>query len=104
MTQTAIPFLFMRGGTSRAPYMRASDLPEDRETLAQVLISAVGAGHPMNIDGIGGGTAVTTKCAILSTADEDADADVNYFFAQVSAGGRDAGAHSRDQYRRAYRE
>ena len=37
MTQTAIPFWFMRGGTSRGPYFRRSDLPEDLETLARVL-------------------------------------------------------------------
>ncbi|MEL7027039.1 MAG: 4-oxalomesaconate tautomerase [Pseudomonadota bacterium] len=82
MTQTAIPFLFMRGGTSRGPYMNQGDLPEDRETLAQVLVSAVGSGHPLNIDGIGGGAAVTTKVAMLSKSEEDW-ADVDYFFAQV---------------------
>ena len=54
--QTAIPFLFLRGGTSRGPYFRRDALPEDRETLAEVLMAAVGAGHAVNIDGIGGGT------------------------------------------------
>ncbi len=82
MTQTAIPFLFMRGGTSRGPYMRRTDLPEDRETLAEALMSLVGAGHTWCIDGIGGGTAVTTKVAMLSPSD-DTWADVDYFFAQV---------------------
>ena len=83
MTQTAIPFLFMRGGTSRGPYMKRADLPDDLETLAEVLISIVGSGHPMNIDGIGGGVAVTTKVAMLSRSEDDW-ADVDYFFAQVS--------------------
>lgn len=83
MTQTAIPYVFMRGGTSRGPYMRRSDLPEDREQLAEVLMAIVGAGHPINIDGIGGSVAVTTKVAMLS-ASEDDWADVDYFFAQVS--------------------
>lgn len=83
MIQTAIPFLFMRGGTSRGPYMNRADLPEDLETLAEVLIAIVGSGHPLNIDGIGGGAAVTTKVAMLSRA-EDNWADVDYFFAQVS--------------------
>ena len=83
MSQTAIPFIFMRGGTSRGPYFRREDLPEDRDTLAAVLVAAVGSGHPLNIDGIGGGTAVTTKVAMLS-ASEDDWADVDYFFAQVS--------------------
>ena len=83
MTQTAIPFLFMRGGTSRGPYLNRADLPEDLETLAEVLIAIVGSGHPLNIDGIGGGAAVTTKVAMLSRSEDDW-ADVDYFFAQVS--------------------
>ncbi len=83
MTQTAIPYVFMRGGTSRGPYFRRSDLPEDMDKLADVLVAALGAGQALNIDGIGGGNAVTTKVAMLS-ASEDGWADIDYFFAQVS--------------------
>ena len=83
MTQTAIPFHFLRGGTSRGPYFNRADLPEDRETLADVLLAVIGSGHPLNIDGIGGGAAVTTKVAMLSRS-TDPSADVDYFFAQVS--------------------
>jgi len=83
MSQTAIPYLFMRGGTSRGPYLNRADLPEDLDTLAEVLIAMVGSGHALNIDGIGGGAAVTTKVAMLSRSDDDW-ADVDYFFAQVS--------------------
>ncbi len=83
MDQIGIPFLFFRGGTSRGPYFQRSDLPEDLDTLSEVLIAAVGAGHPLNIDGIGGGAAVTTKVAMLSRSDDDW-ADIDYFFAQVS--------------------
>ncbi|TCK99295.1 hypothetical protein BXY66_3797 [Shimia isoporae] len=82
-SQTAIPYVFMRGGTSRGPYFNRADLPKDLDQLAEVLISAVGAGHPLNIDGIGGGAAVTTKVAMLSPSDDDW-ADIDYFFAQVS--------------------
>lgn len=83
MTQTAIPFLFMRGGTSRGPYLNRADLPHDRDTLARLLVAMVGSGHPLNIDGIGGGNAVTTKVAMLSKSDDEW-ADIDYFFAQVS--------------------
>ena len=83
MTQTAIPYLFMRGGTSRGPYLNRDDLPEDLDTLAEVLIAVVGAGHPLNIDGIGGGNPVTTKVAMLSRSNDDW-ADIDFFFAQVS--------------------
>ena len=83
MAQTSIPFLFMRGGSSRGPYMNRADLPADLDKLADVLIAAVGSGHPLNIDGIGGGNAVTTKVAMLSRSDDNW-ADIEYFFAQVS--------------------
>ena len=83
MAQTAIPYVFMRGGTSRGPYFRRGDLPEDLDELAEVLIAVVGSGHPLNIDGLGGGAAVTTKVAMLSASEEDT-ADIDYFFAQVS--------------------
>lgn len=83
MTQTGIPYLFLRGGTSRGPYFDRADLPQDLDTLAEVLIAAVGAGHALNIDGIGGGAAVTTKVAMLSKSDDDW-ADIDYFFAQVA--------------------
>ena len=87
MPQRAIPFLFMRGGTSRGPYFRREHLPEDRETLAEVLIAVLGAGHAINIDGIGGGVPVTTKAAMLSRS-EDEGADVDFFFAQVAVAER----------------
>lgn len=83
MSQSSVPCLFMRGGTSRGPYMRRADLPADQEMLARLLVAAVGAGHPINIDGIGGGVAVTTKVAMLSPSDHEW-AEVDYFFAQVA--------------------
>ncbi|MEM9139585.1 MAG: 4-oxalomesaconate tautomerase [Pseudomonadota bacterium] len=83
MPQRAIPFLFMRGGTSRGPFFNRADLPEDLDQVAEILIQAVGSGHPLNIDGIGGGAAVTTKVAMLSPSN-DPWADIDYFFAQVS--------------------
>ncbi len=83
MQQVALPFLFMRGGTSRGPYFDRASLPADHDQLSKVLVAAVGAGHPLNIDGIGGGATVTTKVAMLSRS-EDPAADVDYFFAQVA--------------------
>lgn len=82
MNQRAIPFHFLRGGTSRGPYFDRTDLPEDLDVLTRVLSAVAGAGHPNNIDGLGGGVAVTTKVAMLSRSDEDV-ADIDYFFAQV---------------------
>ena len=83
MSRTYIPFLFVRGGTSRGPYFKRSDLPADLDELSEVLMKVVGAGHSCNIDGIGGGSAVTTKVAMLSRS-EDPAIDIDYFFAQVA--------------------
>ena len=52
-----------------------------------MLVAAIGAGHPLNIDGIGGGAAVATKVAMLSPS-EHKRADVDYFFAQVAVNER----------------
>ncbi len=82
MSQTAIPYFFFRGGSSRGPYFKRHDLPEDRALMSDVLLSVLGSGHPLNIDGIGGGNAVTTKAAILSES-SDEWADIDYLFAQV---------------------
>ncbi len=82
--QTAIPFLHMRGGTSKGPVFNKKDLPQDQETLGKVLMAAVGSGHQLNIDGIGAGNSVTTKVPILSKSNDEW-ADIDYFFVQVQA-------------------
>ncbi|PWQ97675.1 4-oxalomesaconate tautomerase [Leucothrix pacifica] len=81
--QIAIPCIFMRGGTSKGPFFNRNHLPDDLDRLAEVLIAAVGSGHALNIDGIGGGAAVTTKVVMISPSDHEW-ADVDYFFAQVN--------------------
>ena len=48
-----IPCVIMRGGTSRGPYFLASDLPSDPEERDSILISVMGSGHELEIDGIG---------------------------------------------------
>ncbi|MEM7491348.1 MAG: PrpF domain-containing protein [Pseudomonadota bacterium] len=86
MTQAAIPYLMMRGGTSRGPVFLREDLPRDRAALARVLARLMGTGTPLNIDGIGGGASVTTKVAMLSRSARPG-CDVDYLFAQVNADG-----------------
>jgi 2-methylaconitate cis-trans-isomerase PrpF len=81
MTQTAIRCTFMRGGTSRGPYFLRDDLPDDRETMGQVILAAVGSPDARQIDGIGGATTLTTKVAIVSRAKEGPQ-QVDYLFAQ----------------------
>lgn len=83
MTQTPISYHFFRGGSSRGPFFKRGDLPADQTRLAAILSSVLGSGHALNIDGLGGGNAVTTKVAMLSESADDW-ADVDYFFAQVN--------------------
>ena len=42
MSQTAIPCLLMRGGTSKGAFFDAADLPPDRETRDRVLLAVMG--------------------------------------------------------------
>ena len=72
----------MRGGTSRGPFFLAADLPADPVRRDAVLVGAMGAGHALQIDGLGGGNALTSKVAIVGPATVPG-ADVDYLFAQV---------------------
>ena len=82
--ERAVPCVLMRGGTSKAAYFRAEDLPTDSMVRDRWLLAAMGHGDPRQIDGLGGGNPLTTKVAIVS-ASADPRADVDYLFAQVVA-------------------
>jgi len=81
-TQTRIPCMMMRGGTSKGAYFLASDLPADSAQRDRVLLAVMGSPDPRQIDGIGGADPLTSKVAIISRS-ERAGADVDYLFAQV---------------------
>src|SRR5919202_4026773 len=80
--QIRIPCVMMRGGTSRGPFFLGTDLPSDPARRAALLLSVMGAGHDLQIDGIGGGHPLTSKAAIVGPATVPG-ADVDYLFAQV---------------------
>ncbi|MEJ2121848.1 MAG: 4-oxalomesaconate tautomerase [Alphaproteobacteria bacterium] len=82
MPQTAIPCVIMRGGTSKGPYFKLADLPQDRETLTRVLLAAMGSPDARQIDGIGGAQWLTSKVAMVGPSARD-DADLDYLFGQV---------------------
>lgn len=77
-----IPCSLMRGGTSRGPFFLRSDLPRSPDERDAILLSVLGAGHELQVDGIGGGNPLTSKVAIVGPATRP-DADVDYLFAQV---------------------
>ncbi len=80
-----IPVIFMRGGTSRGPYFKASDLPADVAARDRVLLAAMGSPDPRQIDGLGGADTLTSKVAIVSKSTRPG-VDVDYLFAQVDIG------------------
>ncbi|WCN12311.1 4-oxalomesaconate tautomerase [Marinomonas mediterranea] len=82
MSELMIPCVLMRGGTSRGPYLRLTDMPEDRDELAALLLRIMGSGHELQLDGLGGGNSLTSKVAMVGPS-RTPDADVEYLFAQV---------------------
>lgn len=83
----SIPCVLMRAGTSRGPFFLREWLPEGDEARNQALIGAIGASDPLQLDGVGGGSTLNSKVAIVSRSKE-AGCDVDYLFAQVGVGHR----------------
>ena len=81
--QHPIPCILMRGGTSKGPYFRMDDIPQDVETRARVLLAAMGSPDARQIDGIGGADTLTSKVAMVGPSSREG-VDVDYLFAQVS--------------------
>lgn len=73
----------MRGGTSKGPYFRMSDLPEDPEKRDRVLLAAMGSPDVRQINGIGGADTLTSKVAMVGPSSVTG-CDIDYLFAQVS--------------------
>jgi 4-oxalomesaconate tautomerase len=82
MQQTAIPCIYMRGGTSKGPFFHADDLPSDAALRDQVLLAVMGSPDVRQIDGLGGADSLTSKVAIVSKSTRPG-VDVDYLFAQV---------------------
>ena len=77
-----IPGTLMRGGTSKALFFHARDLPAAVAARDRVLLAAMGSPDARQIDGVGGAHPLTSKVAIISPSAR-ADADVDYLFLQV---------------------
>ncbi len=80
--QTAIPTLFMRGGTSRGPFFLESDLPADVPTRDRVLLAVMGSPDRRQIDGLGGANPLTSKVGIVGRG-ATPGVDLDFLFAQV---------------------
>ncbi len=81
--QAGLPFVLMRGGTSKAVFLRGSSLPGDPETRDAIILSLFGSPDPRQVDGLGGADLLTSKLAIIDPPTRP-DADLDYTFGQVS--------------------
>ena len=80
--QMRIRFVLIRGGTSKAVFLRRHELPGDPVLRDRVILELFGSPDARQIDGLGGADILTSKLAIIGAATTDADLD--YTFGQVS--------------------
>lgn len=74
--------VIVRGGTSRAIFVREADLPRDAGQRDRLILALFGSPDKRQIDGLGGADAPTSKLAIIGPPSRS-DADVDYTFVQV---------------------
>ncbi len=74
--------MWMRGGTSKAGYFLAEDLPHDTDERDAFLLRIMGSPDPRQIDGMGGADSLTSKVAVVSRPTRN-DADLDYLFLQL---------------------
>ncbi|MCX2731769.1 4-oxalomesaconate tautomerase [Saccharopolyspora sp. NFXS83] len=85
-SQTAVPCLFMRGGTSRGPFFDERALPADLSTRDAVLLAVLGSPDERQIDGVGGAHPLTSKVGVVRPGTRPG-VDVEWTFGQVQPGG-----------------
>lgn len=72
----------MRGGTSKAVFIRRDQVPPDPAACDRVILRLFGSPDRRQIDGLGGADLLTSKVAIIG-APTHPEADVDYTFGQV---------------------
>lgn len=78
-----VPCVIMRGGTSKAVFIKENDLPTDPQLRDKTILAIFGSPDVRQIDGIAGADPLTSKLAIIGPPSRP-DADVDYTFGQVS--------------------
>ncbi|KAK2729556.1 methylitaconate delta2-delta3-isomerase [Colletotrichum kahawae] len=83
----SLPAVLMRAGTSKGLFIHRSHLPPSLNDWATPLLAAMGSKNndARQIDGVGGGTSVTSKVAVVAPS-ERPGVDVEYTFVQVAVG------------------
>jgi 2-methylaconitate cis-trans-isomerase PrpF len=78
----ALRCTIMRGGTSKAVFLRETDLPPPGPARDAIILKVFGSPDKRQIDGLGGADPLTSKLAIIARSTRP-DADVIYTFGQV---------------------
>src|ERR1700731_2759533 len=78
----AVRCVIMRGGTSKAVFLREADLPAGPEERRKTILAIFGSPDKRQIDGLGGADPLTSKLAIIGPP-RMANTDVTYTFGQV---------------------
>jgi 2-methylaconitate cis-trans-isomerase PrpF len=78
-----LPCVIMRGGTSKAIFLKENDLPADRGLRDKIILALFGSPDVRQIDGLAGADPLTSKLAIIGPPTRP-DADIDYTFGQVS--------------------
>ena len=83
----SIRAVLMRGGTSKAVFLREADLPTDPEARDRLILGLFGSPDKRQIDGLGGADPLTSKLAIIGPPRPDipraAGTHLTYTFGQV---------------------
>lgn len=77
-----IQAVLMRGGTSRGLIIKDVDLPKNSIKRDKIISYIYGSSKNGQVNGIGGGTSLTSKLAIVGTTDKE-NCDIYYTFGQV---------------------
>ncbi len=74
--------VIMRGGTSKAVFLKEADIPADPEARRRVILKVYGSPDKRQIDGLGGADPLTSKLAIIGPPRRP-DVHLTYTFGQV---------------------
>lgn len=78
-----VPCTIMRGGTSKAIFLKSNHLPQDQILRDKIILAIFGSPDVRQIDGLGGADPLTSKLAIIGPSTHPG-ADIDYTFGQVS--------------------
>lgn len=89
--------VIMRGGTSKAVFLKEADIPADEGARRELILGIFGSPDKRQIDGLGGADPLTSKLAIIGPPRSDARAagtHLTYTFGQVEIDHPEVDYHS----------